>query len=272
MPPLLTTWSGSLHLSYRLLPVSAHLVAFLDSPHGSPWEAVFERMPFDRARSEHEEADPRRYRDAKQLYETCGLLFQADGCVWFTEFGLAVKRFRPMLNEANRILLARHAALALSACQLRNPTEAGQKYDPSMQVFPNKYIWRAMLELGGRVSSDELNRAVFRVRNEAELEEAIGRIRHFRANGNAGDLGAETISGSRKNDRIIPVVSVAGFGWSLIMDKEESLTPGYYHVRPGYERLLEAAIAIPWPHEEFGSVEGYMKRISEAAFLPRDLR
>lgn len=271
--PGLTTWSGSLHLSYRLFPeTTPHLVAFLEAADGESWESVFRRMPFDRPRSGGGAADPRRYRDAKQLYETAGLVYQREGRVWLTDLGKAVKRFRPYLSESNRIILARHAALGLSACQLRNPTDAGQKYDPSVEVFPNRFIWAAVLELGLCISSDELNRAIFKIKNEEQLREAIDRIRKFRQTGELDALGPETITEKAKNDRIIPVVSVASFGWTLLMDKGESPIAGHYCVRPGYERLLEAAVAVSYPHKDFPDVETYMRQISEAACLPQDLR
>lgn len=271
MPPL-TTWSGSLHLSYRLLPLSGHLKAFMESNDGDAWGDVFARMPFAGTRSESAEPDPRRYRDAKQLYETAGYLHQDNDRIWFTELGANVKRFLPFLNPANFIILARHAALALAASQLRNSTEAGQKYDPIMRVFPNKFIWQAMLDVDLRVSSDELNRAIFRTRNENDLREAIEKIRTYRSSGDVNGLGAETITGHGKNDRIIPIVSIAGFGWTLIMDKDESPISGHYHIRPGCEKLIEAAVAVDWPHLEFDTVQDYMNRISQAACLPKDLR
>jgi hypothetical protein len=244
----------------------------MDSDHGDRWEDVFARMPFEPARSRRAKPDPRRYRDAKQLYETTGFIYQENGKVWFTEFGAVVKRFLPLLNQANFMILARHAALALGACQLRNPTEAGLKYDSTMRVFPSKFIWEAMLELELRMSSDELNRAIFRTRNEDELRDAIVAIRRYRSSGSLSDLGQETISGAGKNDRIIPIVSIAGFGWTIIMNKDESPVPSHYHIRPGCEKLIEAAVAVGWPHLEFDSIQAYLNRISQAACLPKDLR
>ena len=101
-----------------------------------------------------------------------GLLFEADdGRVRLTDLGEATRRWLPILTPKNAILLARHAAYALSACQLVNPTGAGGRYDADLRVFPFQFIWRAMLALGGRISSDELNRAMFKVRDTRRARE-----------------------------------------------------------------------------------------------------
>jgi len=270
----LTIWSGSLHQTFELIPPAEHLRVILGAADGESSDAVTSRMPFhiSRSRSGSKSPNARRFRDVKQLYETAGLMHVIDGRIRFTAFGMAVKRFLPKLNEANAILLGRHAALALNVCQLRNPTDAGSKYAASMMVFPNRFIWKAMLKLEGMISSDELNRGLFKVRNEEELPEAIERIREFRETGNAERLGNETIAGRSKNDRIIPFISIASFGWLFIAKKDrgkkESGISGYYQVRPQYRSLLRAAINTPVRHRDFESTEAYMRHISSSACLP----
>lgn len=273
MPPL-TTWSGALHLSYRLVPPSEHLQAFLAADNGDAWEKIHAALPYDPQRGPGGAPTPdtRRYRDAKQLYETAGFLYQEEGRVWFTELGLALKRFLPHVTPANVVLIARHAALTLAACQLRNPTDAGSKYHTSMRVFPFRFIWMAMLDLGLRISSDELNRAVFRVTDEDSLYPAIRKINAFRRSRALEELGDEIITGEGKNDRIIPWISMASFGWTLLMDKRESPVEGHYFVRGNCVRLLEAAVRTPVRHRDFPSVGAYAEYLSESACLPRDLR
>jgi|ERR1051326_3164027 hypothetical protein len=270
--PGLTTWSGSLHQTYRLIPPSDHLSVILETAEGDSPAAVAERMPFDASRSQsgNVTADARRYRDAKQLYETTGFLYVEQDVIRFTPFGRTVRRFLPKLNEANSIVLARHAALALNVCQLRSPTDAGLKYDEEMEVFPNRFIWKAMLRLEDMISSDELNRALFRVRNEAELEGAIERIRTSRASNDVSMLGDEIITGKNKNDRIIPFISIASFGWILIKQKGESSVPGYYQIRERCRELLRAAVNTPVRHRVFGSVAEYLQHVSMSACLPEE--
>lgn len=277
MPNTLTTWSGALHKSFRVLPTeqfgNEDLLAFLQSEDGTHKDDVLAKMPYDAARSSGSTTggpNPKRYRDMKQVIETIGLMWQDnDGCIHFSKFGLALKRFMTVANEKNVKLIARHAALALAVCQLRNPTGAGERYDPSMEVFPFRFIWRAMLRLDYRLSSEELNRAIYQVRNAEMLEEAIERIARCRNGGAVADLGTEVLPGTKKNDRIISMVALASFGWTLIDQKDAE---GFYTVKPECIRLLEAAVSLPARHRAFTSVEDYVTAISNSACLPEDYR
>lgn len=271
------TWGGSLHQTFRLIPPAPHLRPFLESD-GLRWERVLERLAYapSRARgSAGSRPDPKRYRDPKQVYETAGLLYQdTEGCVRVTALGKATLRWLDLINERNAPILGKHAAYALSACQLRNPTGAGVSYHPDMKVFPFAFIWRAMLALDGKISSDELNRAIFKVKNEDDLGEAIRLIRDSRAAGDDLELmGEETVPGPGKNDRIIPWMCIASFGWTLIRDKRAGEVRGYYTIPARMETLLREASAAKHRHRDFGnSVEHYVKHLSEAAALPEDLR
>ena len=145
------------------------------------------------------------------------------------------------------------------------------KYDNSMHVFPFRFIWMAMMELDFKISSDELNRAVFHSKDLRTLYDSIRQIRLFRKSGDMADLGDETISGVSKDDRIIPLISLASFGWTLLTDKKDSPVRGYYCIRPQYLRLIEAAIQTPIRHRDFLSIRDYAAYLSDAACLPRDL-
>lgn len=276
-PATLITWSGALHKSFRLLPTghfsNDELRAFLEQGSGVPAAQVLAALPFDTSRSSRANADgpdPRRYRDAKQVFEACGLLWEADDeTVHLSALGDAVRRFLPNANDSNVGLIARHAALGLSFAQLRNPTGAGRRYHPSMAVFPFRFIWQAMLALDGKIDSEELNRAIFRIRNADMLDKAIESIRRYRRTENAADLGDETITGGSRNDRLIPVVSLASFGWTLMNQKDND---GYYTIKDGCSRLLEVAVSLPAFHRDYGSVQEYVEAIASAACLPKDLR
>ena len=138
-----------------------------------------------------------------------------------------------------------------------------------MKVFPFRFIWTAMLRLGGRINSDELNRAIFSTRDADMLSDAIERIKSYRISGNVDDLGAETVTGRAKNDRLIPIVCLASFGWTLINQKD---TSGYYVIRSRCDRILEAACSVPVIHRNYSSVEEYVSRMARAACLPKDVR
>lgn len=276
-PATLSTWSGALHKSFRLLPTgnftNDDLRAFLEHGSGRPAAQILAALPFDASRSDRTNAngpDPKRYRDAKQVFEACGLLWEADDeTVRLTALGDAVRRFLPNANDRNVGLVARHAALGLSFAQLRNPTGAGKRYHASMTVFPFRFIWQAMLSLDGRINSEELNRAIFRIRNVDMLPPAIESIRRYRRTENVTDLGDETITGANKNDRLIPVISLASFGWTLMNQKDNT---GYYTIKEGCSRLLEVAVSLPARHRDFNSVQDYVEAIASAACLPKDLR
>jgi len=271
----ITTWGGSLHQTFRLLPIVAtHVQPFLSSD-GLKKEDVLSRLPYDSARSKKANPsgpDPKRYRDGKQVYQTAGLLYEgANGKVCVTEFGKTTLRWLDLINDKNRSILGRHAAYGLAACQLRNPTGAGKKYSDTMEVFPFSFIWQAMLGLDGSISSDEINRGIFKVTNQEQLGIAIEKIRESRDLGDVGILGDEVIQGRAKNDRIIPWMAIASFGWILFPDKRQAGGASYQLVTETLPILREAA-SVRHRHREFENVEDYVNYISRCSCVPRDLR
>mgnify|MGYP007030117675 CR=1 FL=1 len=270
-----TEWGGSLHTTFRLLPTPlGHLKPFLESD-GLTQEEILQKLPYDRSRSRGPAGavpDAKRYRDCRQIYETAGLVYEEGGILHVTELGRATLRWLPLLSEKNVPLLGRHAAYALAACQLQNPIGV-QPYDSKVRVFPFSFIWRAMLALEARISSDELNRALFKVTNEEQLGQAIEAIREARRLNDLDVMGAETLTGDKKNDRVIPWISIASFGWTLIAEKRTGDVEGYYTIRPRAKGILREAAAIRHRHRDFGSNKReYVEYIAEAACLPKDVR
>jgi len=233
-------------------------------------------LPYHRARSTAPGAqpDPKRYRDGRQLLRTVGLLYDEPEAgthrLHVTALGKAVARWRPVINERNAPVLGRHAAQALAACQLRNPTREGREYGGSVNVFPFSFIWRAMLDLDDTISSDELNRALLKVTNEDELLDAIAKIRQSREQSDLSLLGSELITEQAKNDRILIWIAWASFGWTLIQDKRAQ--GGVYAIAPNARRVVQEAAAIRHKHREFGSEREYVEYVSLCAGLPEDLR
>lgn len=280
MPGTQTEWTGALHQTFRLLPaedISGNLRPFLASDGSTPDE-VLERLPYDAARARARGAagtkpNPKRYRDGKQVYETIGLLYQGDdGKVHVTELGQATLRWIDLINEKNSVILARHAAYALAACQLRNPTGAGNRFHESVEVFPFQFIWRAMLALDDRISSDELNRGMFKVTNEDDLTATIQKIKTARSANDVTLLGEEVVTGKAKNDRIIPWMSLASFGWAIFPDKRGSEDSSFYTLVPRTHHVVEEASRIRRKHRDFGATEEYVTHLSRCAALPGDVR
>jgi hypothetical protein len=267
-------WGGSLHTPFRLLPKPlGHLKPFLNADGKTP-EDVLKALPYDSGRSKTagKMPDAKRYRDPRQIYQAAGLLYEGeDGLIHLTDLGKATLRWIDMLTPKNVVILGRHAAYALSACQLRNPIGV-HPYDTSVVVFPFAFIWRAMVALDRKISSDELNRAIFKVTNEAELDQAIRNIADARDKGDLSVMGEETVTGEGKNDRIIPWLSIASFGWTLISDKRTGEESGYYRIPDHTLGLIREAAAIRHNHREFTATKEYVERIARAAALPQDLR
>jgi hypothetical protein len=273
------SWSCAFRSTFRLFPgpggAQDSLDVFLASD-GKTQEQILSSLPYDKARSNApgSQPDPKRYRDDRQLYRTVGLIYdQPVGDtrrLTVTPLGSAVARWRPVINERNAPVLGRHAAQALAACQLRNPTRDGAKYDPTYTVFPFAFIWRAMLSLEGTISSDELNRSIFKTKNDSDLDDAIATIRKSRASNDVTILGPETVTEAAKNDRILVWMAWASFGWTLIQDKRAA--GGVYSISPNAKRVLADAASIHHKHRDFEVERHYVEYLSFCGGLPEDLR
>jgi hypothetical protein len=271
------TWNPSLHTSWRLFAtsngsrVTANLPVFLKSDGRSNSE-VLAILPREEARSQtgSATADSKRFRDPRLIYELSGLLWEdrETHIIHLTDLGKTCGRWIGGLKIGNYTLLARHAVLALSVMELRNPTEEGRNYRSDMEVFPALFVWEAMLELGCKISSEEMNRAIMNVRNYDELRSAIDRIKHARRSGETDAMGDAVVKDTRaQNDRIIPWMSLVSFGWLLMKDKRESAC-GEYELRPECIPIVEYACCIQRKLMNFKDIEPYVKHISDSACLP----
>lgn len=214
--------------------------------------------------------DAKRYREPRQLFRTIGLLYDIDDGdtkrLVVTSLGHAARRWRPDLHEGNAAVLGRYAVLALSACQLRNPTREARDYPTGTEVFPFAFIWRAMLALDGRINSEELNRGILHAMSLDALDDAVDRIRHSRLTANTSGLFAPLVD---NNDRLIPWMGWASFGWVLIAQKD---TSGFYAIRPRLSRMVADAVSIKRKHYDFETEAEYVEHVVSCAALPKDLR
>lgn len=272
------TWHCTFRSTFRLLPTAKQsplLDVFLTADGQRPDE-VLARLPYDKARSQNPGAlpDKKRYRDGRQLFRTVGLLYEEpdehEGRVRVTDLGRAVHRWQPHVTNDNAPVLGRHAAMALAACQLSNPTGEGKGYK-NVAVFPFRTIWQVMLALDGRITSDELNRAVFKIICEDDIEPAIELIRQARADDDLEKMGPEVVTEDAKNDRILVWMGWASFGWMLIADKSES-GDGSYAIRTKCLRLLHEISRIRHRHRAFENEIEYVQHLAKCAALPPDVR
>lgn len=268
------TWSGSLHSTWRLLPEPTNsLQVFLDSD-GIDRETVRSRLPYDTARAGDSVSgvpSPKRYRDARQVYQTAGFIIERDGVVEVTPLGAAVRRFLDSPTIASALLLGPYAVKVLGAVQLRNPGRAGSRYASTVNVHPFQAIWRIMVSCGWRISSEELNRVVMRIDDDDEVPTAAEKLRQarriFESDATADPdavLGPAVVTGSSVNDRLIPWISLASFGYSLIGDKDSD---GYYRARPEAKGLLLRAAAAKQTHHEFDDMISYLEYLVRASHL-----
>jgi hypothetical protein len=129
-----------------------------------------------------------------------------------------------------------------------------------------------MLSLEGYLTSDELNRAIFKTRNEDDLKHQIDAIANCRGADNIELLGEEVITGRNKNDRIIPWMSLASFGWTLFSDKRSGSGSGRYELTNSTRSIVKEASKIHRRHKEFRTTEDYVQYVSRCAALPEDVR
>jgi hypothetical protein len=265
-------WSTSLRQTFRLLPAASDSLRVFLQSSGQHRDDVLRALPYELARARGGGTggpDPKRYRDNRQVFRSVGLVYEEDEHLYVTPLGEATLWWLDNLSERNVPVLARYASYALSAWQLRNPSREGQQYAPEVKVFPYTTIWRVMLLAGGRINSDELARVVLKITQESEVEPAAALILDARRQGNSALMGERVTD---DNDRIIPWMSLASFGWTLFRDKSDGDHPGFYEIPDSTLRIVERAAEIQRPHLEFGGEISYLKHIARAASVPTDHR
>ena len=277
---VLNGWECSIRQSFCLLPKKRSEWGWLMlGSDGAEVSDIMAKWPYNEERSRGSEKkdgpDEKRYRDARLVLILTGLLYEQQidekRIVRLTNFGRAVRRWgeRDLVDENSLPIVAPYIVRGLAACQLRNPTENGAKFGKDYNVFPFLFMLRAMLELDGRISSDELNRAIFWTKNERDLEQSIEKIQRYR-HGDKDALGAPVATGEATNDRIIPWVAMASLGWLLVKDKRESGSD-YYELKAGAFDAVRSAVSESQAHIDFGdSIENYVRYISESSGLPGD--
>lgn len=214
-----------------------------------------------------------RYQQTMRLHELMGLCYEDSNCVVrVTELGKVLLRWLDDINEYNAKMLCWHAIQALSVCQLASPLPLGQRYAKSVKVFPFRSIWRAMLALDNWLSVKELNQVLLQVTTMNDLDPAIGRIAQARVAGERSDPEDSTLPDPSSIFDTHTWMSLASFGWVLIVPEWEGDLPCRYHIRSGYRTLIAHGAALQSQPQQFTTVEEYMMYLEQASGVPEDVR
>jgi DNA (cytosine-5)-methyltransferase 1 len=276
-----TVWDLSFKGTFNLFPEqSPTLRQFLEADGKTDKEVIklLSAMNGKGGRRDHTVRKSTLYKDFAQMYRTVGLLYEREDAQGFkrlkvTPLGNFVRKWLDTLNKANRDLFAHYLASALAVCQLHNPVD-GHGYDDSMKVFPFAFIWRAMLALDGKLSSKEITGALFKIRNETDLNEAINNISEARRKNDLSILG-KPIKCDEKT--IGTWMAMASFGGTLMVDRKDLDSGEYWEIHEKVIDVLETVTSVNYRHRDFeasdkDAVEKYMEHVSRAAILPKDLR
>ncbi|WP_175890337.1 McrB family protein [Burkholderia cepacia] len=215
---------------------------------------------------------PRRWH---KIFERMGLLYQdADGNTQLTQLGAIVRAAKDDANRDFRRRLATSAISVLRKYQLQNPADisGADTYPQGTDLHPYWAIWKAAVELGGRLHWDELNRELMWVLRHADLDAAIAKIRQARTEPGYDPTQGGAVTrlrdraydqtettddrdpaGQVRDQKTTPWFKRAGFGEILLVPGGRAGN-GYWSIHPDVQDLLENEVRnAPPPFETFGS-------------------
>ncbi|WP_080757550.1 McrB family protein [Burkholderia gladioli] len=215
---------------------------------------------------------PRRWH---KMFERMGLLYQDDeGNTQLTQLGLAVRDAKDSAKRDFRRRLATDAIAVLRKYQLQNPADTlgEDTYPPGTNLHPYWAVWKAAVELGGRLHWDELNRELMWVLRHEDLDAAIARIRQARTEPGYDPIQGGAITrlrdraydqtettddrdpaGQVRDQKTTPWFKRAGFG-EILMVPGGRAGNGYWSIHPDVLDLLEDEVRkSPPPFEIFSS-------------------
>lgn len=199
--------------------------------------------------------EPSRARTYRKMYERLGLLYQRDGRIKLSRFADELQHIEEKVHASisdSKLVLAKTAAGILVRYQLDNPTESSPGVR-DCNVHPHFCIWKAMLALENKIHFEEMNRVILRVRDEANIGDAIQKIHTARLSLN-GDYSQENeasleqilgppVHTNQPAARIAPWYSQAGWGGLLIERNADA--EGYRHLVDRVVHILTDVTAYP---------------------------
>ncbi|MFZ6862801.1 McrB family protein [Undibacterium sp. Ji67W] len=213
---------------------------------------------------------PRRWH---KLFERMGLLYQdAEGNTQLTDLG---KAFRQAKSAGARSFRRQYAQLAIQVLrkyQLLNPADITDKesYPADTDCHPYWVIWKAAVELDGKLHWDELNRELMWVLRHSEVDAVIAKIKKARTfpdydpvKGGAKDLPLRDRAydqtsttddrdpaGQVRDQKTTPWFKRAGLG-ELLLTSPGKTGNGYWSIPPDILDLLVAETAKPPTFSQF---------------------
>jgi hypothetical protein len=228
---------------------------------------------------------PRRWH---KIFERMGLMFQDEsGTTKLTDLGKSIKAAKDHGGRQFRRTIAGQAVTVLRKYQLKNPAdEEDDSYPDGTDLHPYWAIWKAAVELGGKLHWEELNRVLMWVLKHSDLDAAIANIKAARAKAGydpekdgspAARLGprahdqdtapeGKDPNGQIRDQKTTPWFKRAGLN-ELILTTPGRGGGGYWSVHPDIRDLIEKEIRRPPPpFKKFNSESewfDYFGRIEE---------
>lgn len=224
-----------------------------------------------------------RIRTYRKLYQTLGLIRRdtESETIRLTPLGEQIKslnaseiekRFsRAVDNERQQIYgdIRKTAVSILSKYQLKNPFD-GTGFPDDCDVQPAICVWKAMLNLEGKLHHEELNRVLMHVRRMDEIDSAIKRIREAREK--SVDYRDDTEATRHLGKRVIndqPSARTSAWfsflGWGGIIIETKNDSDGFRNLVPEAVPFIEKAVANPPEFFETDDVEEWFNYyLSEA--------
>lgn len=213
---------------------------------------------------------PRRWH---KIFERMGLLYPDEaGTTHPTDLGEILINAETTARTGMRQQLARAAAKVLRKYQLKNPVDetGGEAYPDDCDIHPYWAIWKAVVELDGKLHWDELNREIFRVLKHEDLAGAIDRIRKARTQPGYDPVKGGTskaklsgrcfeqesapegrdADGQIRDQKTTPWFRRAGFG-GLLLQEPGREGAGYWSIPEDIAPILRDVVRKPPPFRPF---------------------
>lgn len=217
---------------------------------------------------------PRRWH---KMFERMGLIYpDATGHTQLTALGSSIRAAQSDAGRDFRRAIARKAVHVLRKYQLLNPADktGTEDYPSDTNLHPYWAIWKAAVELDGKLHWDELNRVLMWVLKHEDLDAAIARIRTARADTGyaidddawaSANLGpraydqttttdGRSAAGQVRDQKTTPWFKRAALG-ELLFSSPGHSGNGFWSIHPDVRDILEADVQEAPPFLPFDNAQ-----------------